>query len=158
MSIWCKPCHRNRGTRTCCAWLVGLVEACPRCGHLWLILIALNHIRGDGQVSIVERPSIELRKKHIGRRSWPPGNERRSPSTRFSRPALSRSRSRLIRCSISRQKRFRRSFRGPASDTHSEMKADGLLTFHRTWKAEDVNRTRPRPEGAEHTHVKYSWS
>jgi len=38
------------------------------------------------------------------------------------------------------------------------MKVDGVLTFHRTCKATDVSSTPPWPEGAECTHVKYSWS
>lgn len=149
VSIWCAPRRRNRGTRTCCAWLIGLVDTGPRCGHLRLVLIALDRIRGDDQRSVVELPSIELRNKHISRRSLLPENKQRSPSARSSQPAPSQSGPQLIWGSIFRRNRWRRPFRGPASVTRPEMKADDALTFRRTCKAGDVNYTRPRLEGAE---------
>ena len=116
MSLTC-TLRRNRGSRTCCAWLISLVETCPQCGRLRLLIIILDRIRCDGQVSVVERPSVELRNRHIGRRSWLPEDEGRSPSTQSLQLAPSQNKSQLIWGSIFHQNRLRRSFRGPVRYT-----------------------------------------
>lgn len=71
-SNWFAPCHRNLGTRTRCARLISLVEAFPWRGRLVLALIVLDRVRSDGEMSVVECPSIELHNECISRRSWFP--------------------------------------------------------------------------------------
>ena len=131
-SVWGAPCDRSLGTRTRRAGLVTLVETRPWCMHLRLILVTFDRIRGNGQLSVVERSSIQLRNTLISRRSRLSESQRRSPSTQSSQLAPFQSRSQLISGSISRRNRFRRSFRGPFLDALSEMRVDGVLTFHRT--------------------------